>query len=211
MNNTFTKQIFTLEYNNETYYYVRENPIDDFEVKHLSCNKIQFIGIFKCTTCNGNGFGAWRPANGICYKCKGSGYNKIILNVTKHKQIAQRRLQAILNKQEVQQQENIQKRRQRNLNKNLYLYSNTFYIILDTKEHSTYLEKEYLKSKNARWNPDWGCWYVKYSESVENDFKNFKLYKISLKNIMNEDNYIDWLPIRKAVMEERQKLSKGDV
>lgn len=199
-------KIFDFEYQGIKYYYIRNRKADRVRVEKDKDGKDKFVGIFNCTKCGGAGQGGWRRDNGICYDCHGLGYYTIILNTTKNISTAERRIKADKEKKERQQDENRKKMLEDNLRRNLYKYSEIFYIILDTLEHSTYNEREYLKSKGARWNPDWDCWYVKKYDNVESDFKDFQIYEIPLEKVMNENNWISWTTIRGVVLKYKDWL-----
>lgn len=205
------EQVFDFDYKDIKYYYNRTKKADRIRVEKDKEGKDKFVGIYSCPRCSGKGESWWQRDNGICYMCRGKGYYTLILNVTKNKSTAERRLQAEIDKRKSQETDGIRKQKENNLNRTLDKYGDIFYLILDTLEYSTYKSREYLKSKGARWNPDFNCWWVTKSETTLEDFKDFELKEIITKDSMNDYNVIDYEPIRHLVYEHRQKIeiSKG--
>lgn len=206
-------KIFEFERDGITYYYIRKSRADSIWTDTEN-GKTKFTGVFTCSKCHGEGHGLWRRDNGICYSCHGLGYSTVKLNVTKNKSTAERRLQTMkVNKEKRQQEELIrcEKRREeariRNTEWTLKTYTESFYLILDTLEKSTYEEKEYIKSKGGRWNPAFSCWWVKASDTVEEDLKDFKLVKLLRKNLMKENGEIDSTRINIAVLDYNYELN----
>lgn len=206
-------KIFDFEYQDSKYYYIRSRKADRIRVDKDKEGKPKYIGIYKCSKCGGEGSSTWSRDNGICYDCHGLGYYTIILNTTKNLSTAERRLQAEKDKREAAKDENYKKMIEDNLRKTEYIYGDTFCTILDTLEYSTYKSREYLKSKGARWSYDFNSWFVKKSETTEEDFKDFVLKEYKTKDYLNEYNKVEYLSIRNDVMEYKDKLeqSKGEV
>lgn len=199
-------RIYDFEYQGTKYYYIRKSEANTIKVEKDKFGKDRFIGVYKCTRCGGEGQSNWRPHNGICYECKGIGHTTVILDTTKNISTAERRLQASKDKKEAEKNEAQKQLLERNLQNTQNLYGDEFYLILDTLEYSTYKSKEYLKSKGARWNPDWTCWWTKSTDTVAEDFKDFQLYKIPVKEVINEYNRIKNDGIRTAVYKYRDWL-----
>lgn len=195
-----TEQVFEFEYNNVTYYYNKVRKAESIRVEQDKDGKDKFIGRFTCGRCGGQGQSTWRPHNGICYECKGLGYYTNILNTTKNKETAERRIAANIAKKEAQRTEAQNKLLADNLQKTTSMYGDKFHVILDTKEFSTYGSREYLKSKGARWNPDWQCWWTKHTDTVDEDFKDFQTYEIPVSMVLNEYNRIDNFRLRGTVL-----------
>lgn len=200
------EKVYEFEHNGIKYYYNKYREADGIIVEKDKEGKDRFIGKFNCLKCNGKGQSSWRRDNGICYDCRGLGYWTNILNVTKNKETAERRIIAKAEKKQKQLDENYKLCIERNLEYNLKKYGEVFYIILDTLEHSTYTEREYLKSKEARWNPSWNCWWSKKTDTIKEDFKDFKLCKISFDKVKNESNCINDSTIRDIVIENKVSL-----
>lgn len=193
------ERVFEFEYNGTTYYYNRVREADNVIVEKDKDGKDKFIGKFKCGRCNGQGYSTWRRSNGICYECRGLGYSKYILLTTKNKSTAERRIVAKKEKKEAERDENYKKMLATNMEKTIAKYGESFYLVLDTIEYSTYKSRDYLKSKGVWWNPDWMCWWIK-SIGNEEDFKDFQTYKIAVSDVLNEYNRIDDMKIRSVVL-----------
>lgn len=206
-------EIFDFEYKDEKYYYIRSRKADRIRVDKDKDGKPKFVGMFNCTKCGGKGSSTWNRDNGMCYDCHGLGYYTIILNTTKNKSTAERRLQAEKDRKEAEKDENFKKMVGSNLQKTEYVYGDAFCIILDTLEHSTYKDREYLKSKGARFSYDFNSWFVKKTETTDKDFKDYVLKEYKTKEHLNEYNRIDYTQIRSDVIEYKDKLeqSKGEV
>lgn len=210
------KEIFEFEKDNITYYYIRARKADNIWVETDSQGKPKFTGVFNCSRCGGQGQSfMWKRDNGICYGCHGLGYTTVTLDVTKNKSTAERRLEALKVKAKKQEEEEIKRCEQRraeakvrNTAWTLKTYSENFYVILDTLEKSTYEEREYIKSKGGRWNYSMSCWWVKASDTVEEDFKDFKIYKLPTEKLLKDNGELDTSRINLAVIDYNYELNK---
>lgn len=196
------EQIFDFEYEGTKYYYLRKSKADNIRLEKDKDGNNIFRGVYKCTRCGGKGESWWQRDNGICYECRGLGHTTIKLDVTKNISTAERRLQAIKDKEDTGERLRIRDNLQRMIN----LYGNEFVLILDTPEYSTYKSREYLKSKGAWWNPEFGCWWTKKTAGVITDFKDFKLLSVKLETVLNEYNIVDSNKLRRAVLSYMDEL-----
>lgn len=195
------EKVFNFEYDGIVYYYNRLRKADQIKVERDSENKLRFLGRFNCSRCGSRGESTWNRDNGVCYECRGKGYTEIILNTTKKLSTAERRVQAKFDKKQNEQGEWYNKLIENNILITKSTYSDSFYLILDSKTRSTYKDREYLKNYNARWNPLWRCWWIKFYDDAKIDFTGFKLILIRTKDVLNDYNKIDDEKIHAIVYE----------
>lgn len=208
------KKIFDFEYKETKYYYIRYSKVDKIIISEDKNGKLKFKGSYKCTRCKGTGQVIWRRDNGICYACHGYGYINVSLNTTKNKSTAERRLKFLEIKKEEQQKQELIKCEQRrlamikrNIDYTFKKYTDNFYLILDTLEKSTYNNKEYIKSKGGYWSYSFNCWWIPVSNLVVNDFKGFKLYKMTTKNLIEENGELDTFKVNEFVLNYKKELN----
>lgn len=207
------EKVFQFEYQGITYYYNRIKEPERVRVEKDKEGKPEFIGLFDCPRCSGKGSSWWNRDNGICYLCHGLGYTSIKLNVTKNKGTVERRIQANIEKKEREQTEAMKQQLEKNLQKSLDTYGESFYLILNTEEHSTYLDRMYLKMCGARWNPDFNSWWIKDENYKEKVLKDYKIIEMKTRENMNEYNVVVGDNVKKVVTNYNKELEdkKGDV
>lgn len=187
--------IYKFNYNNETFYYIESiEPEEVIIEKDDLKNQIKYYGKYTCGRCHGKGNGWWPRDNGICYLCHGYGYTVKTLKVTKNYNTIIRRLNSIKKKDIEDKQQFLNN----NLNRMLKMYGDKFYLILDTKDKKTYDNREYLKSKGARWKPEFRCWWSK-----NKDIKDFDLIEVITQDHLNEFNIIITDQIQEIISNNR--------
>lgn len=170
--------------NGKIYYYSSYNEYPRIE-KVIKNGKIKFRANTPCWKCGGHKiipqFG--HIFEGTCFACGGSGYQMCNIKAARNKETIERRLKAKRDKEQAIK-DNFANN---NLKKTLELYSEKFYIILDTPGHSTYDEKEFLKKeKEAHWNSWFRKWWSK-----RNDIENFNLIEIDTMKVLTSTNTLD--------------------
>lgn len=200
----FKKKIFRFEYEDNWYYYVATGEAVKITATRYKNNNLRFKGFYVCKNCNGSGF--LNSYGDICYCCNGSGYTSLILKTTLNLKTAENRLIAEKQKSEDNFISSYGDIITKNLNKTISTYSNKFYLILDSRTHSTYKEKALLKSKLARWDPSWHCWWVKYSPNIIQDLKDFNLILINTTDVLTDFNKINKEIITKYVSDNNKEI-----
>lgn len=205
--------IFDFEYEGTKYYYIRCAKADRILVDKDKHGKTRFKGAYRCVRCGGEGEGNWQRDNGICYECWGTGYSKVILETTKNLETAQRRLKVkqdkakeIQDRIEKQMKERKEHQLEYNLERIVKQYTETFYLILDTLDKSTYYEREYIKSKGGHFNYSFCSWWIPKYDNIQNDFKDFYIQEIQTRKVLDEYNELDVEPLYKIVTNYKKEL-----
>ena len=81
------------------------------------------------------------------------------------------------------------------------MYGEELYLILDTKDKSTYHNKEALKEDGCRWNSFFGAWYNKGKE-----IEGFHNIKIHTKDYLTGDNILKVDKIKEIVDNYRKSI-----
>ena len=187
------EKIFSFNYNGKQYYYHSTHEIEKFLVNTDKHGRLKFRERCKCGKCGGTGYVVWRRDNGICYNCHGYGYIPRTIKTAMNKETVEKRMKREKEEQikkeklrKEKQQKYFNKQLEENKKRTVETYSDTFYLILDNGENTTYKHRNELKEKGARWNPTFGCWWSK-----NNNFKEFKLISIKTKDVLNEYYTVD--------------------
>ena len=193
-----TKEIFELKDNGKTLYYLAYN-----EYNNIIKENNKFYAKAKCSRCGGNGIIApfINVNNGICFDCKGKGYELIRIYTATNKETIEKRLQKEQEKINTKQRNNDLSFRDASLKKQLNMYNEDFYLVLDTKEKNTCDNKEMLKEQNCIWNNWFGAWYNK-----EKEIKGFHNIKIHTRDYLTNDNILKVDKIKEIVDNYRKSI-----
>ena len=193
-----TKEIFEFKDDNKTLYYAAYNEYDNIIKRD---NK--FYAKVKCRKCHGEGKIApfIHIAKGTCFDCKGEGYQLIRLYTATNKETIERRLQKEIQKEQENEQKSKLTFNDASLRRTLDMYGEDFYLILDTKDKSTYHNKEALKEDGCRWNSFFGAWYNKGKE-----IEGFHNIKIHTKDYLTGDNILKVDKIKEIVDNYRKSI-----
>ena len=188
------KQIFEFKYDNKTFYYSAYNEYDNIIKKDD-----KFYSKIRCRKCHGEG--KLTPflyiAKGICFSCKGEGYELIRIYTATNKETIEKRLQKEQDKTDKAKLSYIDA----NLRRTLSTYSEDFYLVLDTTDKSTYNNREMLKEQGCRWNSFFEAWYNK-----EKEIEGFHNIKIHTKDYLTNDNILAVDKVKEIVNSYKQSI-----
>ena len=162
----------------KVFYYLADYEVEN-PYYNTERNRCYFRG--KCDNCGGKGRGPWVPAEGICFKCNGSGYHTYSLKTYVKQETAIKHLE----RYNIEKQQEESKRLENNLKYSLKVYGESFYIITDKLPNTTYKLRDQIKAKGGRWQPALHAWLCKESISLLNNLK------VNTKDVLNEYNIVD--------------------
>ena len=194
------KEVFDFERDGKKYYYGAYNKYEDDKIIKSEKHKGVFYYKEKCGKCGGHGIiGPFlNIMNEICFDCGGSGYRLLRIYTAANKSTIERRLQK--EKNQIDKHSTLSYK-DTVLKNTLSQFGEDFYIVLDTKEKSTYKYKEDLKQQGCKWNSWFGAWY---SEGKE--IEGFHNIKIHTRDYLTNDNVMKYDILKNMVDEYRKSI-----
>lgn len=191
-----TKQIFNFEKDGKTYYYAAYNEYHNIVEKN---NK--FYAKIKCSRCGGEGrIGAFMNIReGICFACYGAGYELARLYTAANKKTIENRLK----KEDDKAQASQLSYNDAVLNRMLKMFGENFYLVLDTKDKTTYKYKNELKQQGCLWNSWFEAWYNK-----DKEIEGFHNIKIHTRDYLTNDNILKYDEIKNVICKYKTSIGK---
>lgn len=190
-----TRQVFSFERDGKTYYYAASSEYDS---NHIIFKDNKFYYKEKCPKCEGRGeIGRFMNVrNGVCFLCKGVGYTLTRIYTAMNKSTIENKIAKAEEAAKISYQEEC-------LKNMLKTYGEDFYMILDTKEKSTYKHKEELKQQGCRWN----SWIRVWTNTKP--IEGFYCIPIHTRDYLDENNIIKYEVIEKMVKEHNNSLKES--
>lgn len=194
------QKVFDFERDGKKYYYTAYNKYEDDKIVKSSERKGVFYYKEKCGKCGGHGIIGYflNIKNGICFDCGGTGYRLLRIHTAANKATAERRAQK---ENEKDNKVSLPTYQETSLYNMLKMFGEDFYIVLDTKEKSTYKYKEDLKKQGCKWNSWFNAWFNK-----DKEIEGFHNIKIHTRDYLADDNVMKYDILKNMVDDYRKSI-----